>query len=309
MNYITYDGDSITDTLKFDVINQEDRSIVKSSGIPVSPSIDFIEPPEGFGFQQGIDVVTGDTIDYVLKQTVQKRRITLTLHWEGQDAFARYKDFADWLALYFDLEQYRLRLSYQLDSMGERRYVEVSVVDLSLKGRELLDVEAVIILQPLTPFYEEGVSVFTVAQTSTGKKYNYTYPYVYGGGSVEGVDYIMNRYLKQIPLRIVLKGPMSNPSVAIREDEDGSSAYGEIRMAEGYSLASNETLIFDAFNNRITKTTTLSGGTVVSEDAFDDVDKSHQSFLYAKPGRSRFSAPVEDSEAYCKIYYVRYVLS
>lgn len=310
MNILVYNGDSITETLKFDVISQEDRSIVKNNGIDEAPQIDFIEPPEGIGFQQGLDLVTGDTIDYVLKQTIQKRNITLTLHWEGRDAFGRYGAFADWIAQFFDLDKYRIRLSYQLTNMTERRYVEVSPVDLTLKGRDLNDVEASIILKPLTPFYEEGVSIFTVGSTSSGKKYNYAYPYVYGGGNVEGRDFIQNKYIKPIPLRITLKGPMSEPFVAIRENVDGASAYGQIRMVSSFSLTANQELTFDAFTNKVTLTTYDESGSVVAvSDAFNSVDKNYQTFLYAKPGQSRFSASINAGEGECRVYYVRYVLS
>lgn len=308
MNILVYNGDSIVDTILFDVIRQEDRSIVKVNGIEEAPAVDFIEPPSGFGFEQGIDLVTGDTIDYVLKQTVKKRNITLTLHWEGTDAYGKYVAFADWIAQYFDLDKYRIRLSYKLDDMSERRYVEVSPIDLSLKGRDLNDVEASIILKPLTPFYEEGVSIFSVASTSTGKKYNYAYPYVYGGGNVEGRDYIENKYIKPVPLRVVLKGPMSSPFVAIRENVEGATPYAQVRMVNSFELAANQTLTIDAFNNKVTLTTVTNGVTVVS-DAFNDVDKSYQTFLFAKPGKSRFSASIEQNEGTCEIYYVRYVLS
>ena len=146
--------------------------------------------------------------------------------------------------------------------------------------------------------------------TSSGKKYNYAYPYVYGGGNVEGRDFIQNKYIKPIPLRITLKGPMSEPFVAIRENVDGASAYGQIRMVSSFSLTANQELTFDAFTNKVTLTTYDESGSVVAvSDAFNSVDKNYQTFLYAKPGQSRFSASINAGEGECRVYYVRYVLS
>ena len=151
-------ADSVTETLQFDVIRTSTGDVVKSGGVPVSPSVDMIGMPTGIGFKQTLEIVNGDTIDYIVRQTINKKNISLVLYWFGNNAYQKWQSFGSWLALYLDLTQYHIRLSYQVGNA--RRYVEVSPIDFDLIGRDLNDVSAKLTLQPITPFYEEGETSF-----------------------------------------------------------------------------------------------------------------------------------------------------
>ena len=76
-------ADSVTDTLQFDVIETATGSQVKSGDVPVTPTIDMFQMPSGLGFKQQLDIVEGDTIDYVVTQTIKKKNIKLNLLWSG----------------------------------------------------------------------------------------------------------------------------------------------------------------------------------------------------------------------------------
>lgn len=307
--------DSITDTLKFDVINTSTGDTIKVNGVPISPEFDFCEMPSGLGFKQTLDIVEGDTIDYVVNQKINKKNISIVLRWFGTTAYQKYQSFGSWLGKYLDLTKYHIRLSYQVGSL--RRYVEVSPINLELQGREGNVVSAKLTLQPLSPQYEEYEGFFQIVHdTNEGKIYNYAYPYVYGGGAYSSDNTISNQYLKRLPLKIKLVGPISHPEVAIYKiNEDGSVALTPtLRVAfnDGFSIGSNQEVVIDAFNNKVyLNTYTVDAGgnkTLVSQvDAFNNINKVYDSFLFAEPGNNKITCTLGEG-ASCIINYVRYLI-
>lgn len=310
MRYEYIVADSIVPSFEFDVTSTDTKEQILVDGEPTKPEMDFSLFPSGLGFKQQVDVVEGDTIDYVLNQAIKKKNIKITLLWKGSGAYFKYKSFLNWLSQYNDLEKYRIRFSYVLAEV--RRFVDLAVVDFELKGRDDLMVSAELTAQPLSPFYEEAISTIMVNNTNRGKIYNYVYPYFYGGGAYSSSNVIENGYLKPIPLKVTLRGPMENPFVSISEvNADGTTGdvYGKVQFNLGLSLAKNESIVIDAFNNRIYKeTVNTSTGARTVEDLFYSVDKSYDSFLFAKSGRSKIAASLEDETSQCEVYYVRYLL-
>lgn len=310
-------ADSLTDTIQFDVVDTATYSQVQINGNPAKPVTELILMPSGLGFAQSLDLVTGEVIDYVINQTVTKKAIKLTLAWKGSTAYRKYQDFATWIATYFDLTKYHIRFSYAIG--GTRRYVEVAATNFELQGRDGRYVSAQLTLQPLTSFYEEYDGSFTiVTDSNTGKIYAYQYPYIYGGGAFSGNNSINNAYLKKIPLKIVLKGPMSSPYVSIakinEDDTVESQPYLRVQFATGFSIAADEEVVIDAFNNRVylNKYELDSSGQRVrlisTTDVFNYVDKTYDTFLFANPGRSRIAASVATQGSECRVSYMRYVL-
>lgn len=316
MNVFTV-ADSLTDTIQFDVITTATNAQVKNGSIVSRPIIDFIKMPSGIGFKQKLETVDGDTIDYVINQTIQKKTIKLQLAWKGRDAYAKYQAFGTWIANYFNVEEYHIRFSYKLGEM--RRFVEVAAIDLELEGRDGNYVSATLTLQPLTPFYEEYDGSFTlVMDTNSGKIYNYTYPYIYGGGAFSGDNAIINNFLKPLPLKITLKGPMTTPYVSIskinEDDTVETNPYLRVQFANGFSIDEDEEVVIDAFNNKVylNKYELDDQGNrirlISTTDVFNSIDKSYDSFLFANPGRSRIASSLDTEESECRVTYVRYVL-
>lgn len=310
MRYEYIVADSIVPSFEFDVTSMDTKEQILVDGEPTKPEMDFSLFPSGLGFKQQVDVVEGDTIDYVLNQAIKKKNIKITLMWKGSGAYFKYKSFLNWLSQYNDLEKYRIRFSYVLAEV--RRFVDLAVVDFELKGRDDLMVSAELTAQPLSPFYEEAINSIMVNDTNRGKIYNYVYPYYYGGGAYSSSNVIENGYLKPIPLKITLRGPMENPFVNISEvNDDGTTGdvYGKVQFNLGLAITKNESIVIDAFNNRIYKeTVSPSTGARTVEDLFYSVDKSYDSFLFAKSGRSKIAASLEDETSQCEVYYVRYLL-
>ncbi len=302
-------GDNIVNSIEFDALDLSTRSSVTSSGNVTRPSFDFISVPTGLGFSQDVSVVQGDTIDYVLDQVIKKKNIKLTVYFKGTRAYAKYKEFSVWFGKYNDLNKYRVRFSYLLN--GVRRYVEVCLIDLEIKGREGNFVNAEITFQALTPFYEDVYESIIITESENGKIYPYRYPYNYGGGAYIDANTINNDFIKEIPLMITLNGPMATPYVNILEMNNGvlGETYGRVQFNDSVSLKKGEQIVIDAFSNRIYKRVKNSGtGVTTQEDLFDAVNKNYQAFLYAKPGMSRIASSLDDASSSCEVYSVRYVL-
>ena len=302
-------ADNILSTVEFDVLDLNTRESITTNGAVSRPTIDFMLYPSGLGFEQEISVVEGDTLDYVLNQTIKKKNIKLTILFKGEFAYARYKDFSNRFSRYNDLEKYRIRFSFELN--GVRRYVEVSIVALEPQGRDGRFVSANLTLQPLSPFYEDVYSSSIITDSQNGKIYPYKYPYSYGGGSFTDENVIENNFIKDIPLRITLKGPMTTPYASISyatDNEEVGETYGSVRFEASVSLLENESIVIDAFTNRIYKESLGAAGIKIQTDLFDLVDKRYQSFLFAKPGNSKISSPLENNSSVCEVYTVRYVL-
>lgn len=302
-------GDNIVNSIEFDALDLSTRSSVTLSGNVTRPSFDFISVPTGLGFSQDVSVVQGDTIDYVLDQVIKKKNIKLTVYFKGTRAYAKYKEFSVWFGKYNDLNKYRIRFSYLLN--GVRRYVEVCLIDLEIKGREGNFVNAEITFQALTPFYEDVYESIIITESENGKIYPYRYPYNYGGGAYIDANTINNDFIKEIPLMITLNGPMTTPYVNILEMNNGvlGETYGRVQFNDSVSLKKGEQIVIDAFSNRIYKRVKNSGtGVTTQEDLFDAVNKNYQAFLYAKPGMSRIASSLDDASSSCEVYSVRYVL-
>lgn len=306
-------ADSIVDTIKFDFLDLNTDKVVQNNGVDVTPSFDFIGMPTGIGFKQNVDTVEGDTIDYVVNQIIKKKNIKLQVYWKGSNAYQKYQSFNKLISMYLDVNKYHVRFSYEVSSV--RRYVEVSIVDLELQGRDGRYTSATITMQPLTLWYEENSISFTmVSSANSGKIYNYSYPYTYGGGSYSDNNIIKNEFIKKMPLKIVIHGPASSPiMVSICEiDEDGNagSEYARVQFVSGFSINAKQTLTIDAFNNKIYLTTINDQTGVVSvDDAFNSVDKSHDSFLFANPGQTKVSTnALTTTQSSITCSYKRYVL-
>ncbi len=304
-------GDSITSTIQFDVLDAITREQILRNNEPTRPAYDLIQFPSGLGFQQTLDIVSGDTLDYVIKQTISKKTIKMTVCFQGENAYAKLYSFNAWFAKYANHDDYITRFSYVMNNI--RRYADIIITNGEPKEREGHWVTESITLQPVSPFYEETTIETIVNDNNEGMIYSYTYPYKYGGGSYSGSNLIVNEFLKKIPLRVTIQGPTeSSPYATIKKIyEDGSvgETYGTVQFTGLTGLKANEKVVIDAFTSQVYKVTTNTNtGTTTKTDLFNNVDKSKESFLYAEPGNSRISASLDTETAVCTVYYLKYVM-
>lgn len=304
-------GDSVTSTILFDVLDAVTREQIVSGSEPTRPKYDLMQFPSGLGFQQDVDVVTGDTLDYVISQNIAKKTLKMNVCFQGAAAYAKLYAFNAWFAKYANHDKYITRFSYMMNNI--RRYADVIITNGEPKEREGNYVTETITLRPVSPFYEETTIESIVNDNNEGMIYPYTYPYKYGGGAYSGNNLITNEFMKKIPLRVTISGPtLSAPSVSIcRIDEDGAKGetYGTVQLdTKAGPLSEKEKIVIDAFSSQIYIETTQETGVKTRRDVFNLLDKTTDAFLYAEPGTSRIQPTLETDKATCTVYYLKYVM-
>lgn len=303
-------ADAVTSTILFDALDAITREQMLSGSEPTRPKYDMIQFPSGLGFQQDVDVVTGDTLDYVINQTITKKTLKMNVCFKGENAYAKLYSFNAWFAKYANHDKYITRFSYMMNNI--RRYADVIITNGEPKEREGNYVTETITLQPISPFYEETIIETMVSDNNEGMIYPYTYPYKYGGGAYSGNNLITNDFMKKIPLRVTISGPTAEaPSVSIKKIEDGASGetYGKVQLMSNFgALKKNEKLVIDAFTSQVYIEKTLESGTKTIRDVFDSLEKATDAFLYAEPGTSRIQPTLDTDAAICTVYYLKYVM-
>lgn len=259
-----------------------------------------VTSPSGIGFKQKVTVQETDTVDYVVRQVIQKKDIKLTVNFVPPDGYEKAESFQNWLGTYLSLKTYKIVLEY---SNGiNNRLVDVYISDYELIAQEAGIVGVQLTIKPLTPNYITGRTTINIHASQYNKTYPYSYPYRYGGGALSG-NKIQNNFIASIPLCVTLRGKIVNPEVSLLSN---GSVYAKIRFT-GLTLAEGATLVIDGINQRITHTT--SGG--VSTDYFNEIDKDCDTFLMAKPGETTISANLdstEESNPNVEVSYVQYVV-
>ena len=258
---------------------------------------------KGIGFKQKVTVQETDTVDYVVKQVLQKKTIKLQVHFLGPEGYAQADTFNNWLGAYVNLNLFKLTLQYT--SGYSERLVDIYIEDYELNGQEAGDTPVDLQIKPLSPSYIRSNKIVTISNSNSNKQYPYSYPYVYGGGSLlDGT--IENNFIASIPLRITLRGKIVNPTVSL-EDKDGN-IYATIRF-NGMTIASGQKLVVDGINQRIT----LYASEEATEgvDYFNEIDKTLDTFLMAKPGQSTIVANLDQNEPTnpsVEISYIEYIV-
>lgn len=259
-----------------------------------------VTSPSGIGFKQKVTVQETDTIDYVVRQVVQKKDIKLTVNFIPPDGYEKAESFQNWLGNYLSLDIYKLVLEYS-NGMNNR-LVDIYISDYELIAQAAGVVGVNLTIKPLSPNYITGRTIINIHASQYNKTYPYSYPYRYGGGALSG-NSINNRFIAAIPLCVTLRGRIVNPEVSLISN---GSVYAKIKFS-GLTLAAGATLVIDGINQRIIHTT--AGG--VSTDYFNEIDKDNDTFLMAKPGESTISANLdstEESNPNVEISYVQYVV-
>lgn len=262
-----------------------------------------VTQPKGLGFKQKIVVQETDTVDYVVKQSIEKKTIKLQVHFLGPEGYAQADAFIQWLGTYINIKLFKLALQYT--SGYSDRFVDVYIQDYELGTQEAGDTPVDLQIKPLSPSYVKSNKLVTISNSSSNKQYPYTYPYTYGGGTLtDGV--IVNNFIASVPLRVTLRGRIVNPTVSL-EDEDGNT-YATIRF-NGMTLAAGQKLVVDGINQRITLYT--SENATEGIDYFNEIDKTLDTFLMAKPGVSAVVANLDQNEAShpsVEVSYIEYIV-
>lgn len=247
-----------------------------------------VTSPSGFGFKQKVTVQETDTVDYVVKQVIQKKDIKLIVNFTYPDAYRKAEGFQNWLGSYLSLSTYKMVLQYS-NGINER-LVDVYVADYEIIAQEAGVVGVSLTIKPLSPNYLKGRTVIHITPNQYNKTYPYSYPYRYGGGTLSG-NTITNDFIAPVPLCVVLHGKIVNPEVSLKlEGED--TPYATVRFT-GLTLSGGARLVIDGINQRITYYASESAEGV---DYFNEIDKDADTFLMAKSGVSQIIANLDSSQ-------------
>ena len=114
-----------------------------------------------------------------------------------------------------------------------------------------------------------------------------------------------NTYFDDIPIRVRIYGFVANPQISLR-DENGE-IYSTVRFLN-LTLQQGQILEIDAINSRIFFY--RSENDTEPEDYYNFVDKTLDTFLYAKPGENTIIANLDQNhpESKLQISYVQYLV-
>jgi len=265
--------------------------------------MDRVTQVSGLGFKQKVTVQETDTVDYVVKQIMEKKLVKLQVHFIEPQSYAQAEAFQNWLGAYVNLNKFKLTLQYT-NGLHER------LVDVYISDYELISLEANVTsvqlsVKPLTPNYLRNRKIVTISNSDSNKKYPYTYPYKYGGGSFSD-NVIKNDFIANIPLSVTFRGKIVNPEMSLT-DSDGN-IYATIKF-RGITLQAGQKLVVDGINQRITLYS--SEDAVSGTDYFNEIDKTTDTFLMAIPGVSNIIANLDGTEPTnpsVEVSYVQYVI-
>lgn len=265
--------------------------------------LDKITQVSGIGFKQKVTVQETDTVDYVVKQVMEKKLIKLQVHFIEPESYAQAESFQTWLGTYVNLSKFKLTLQYT-NGLHDR------LVDIYVNDYELISLEAGVTsvqlsIKPLTPNYLKNRKIVTISNSESNKKYPYKYPYKYGGGSFSD-NVIRNDFIASIPLSVIFRGKIVNPEMSLT-DADGN-IYATIKFS-GITLQAGQKLVVDGINQRITLYD--SEDAVTGVDYFNEINKTTDTFLMALPGSSSIIANLDETEPTnpsVEVSYVQYVI-
>ena len=249
---------------------------------------------DGFGkFSIDTKVSEGDVVDRIIRQTVKRDPVTIPIAFVGARALDSCESFRSWVATYMDGKKYRATLevttAQRNASSGRVRRIDIAFQRFEPKAKAGGTVRANLTVLPLSLPYSEEIRRTVIAISVATLQYPYAYPFAYGGGDYGGTGTITNSYKDPIPLIVVFHGHISEPEASLL-DESGN-AYATIRFP-GMDLAAGASLKVDAVNGRIIHTSPAG----VETDYYNEIDKTADTFLYARNGTSTFSPNLDQTD-------------
>ena len=263
------------------------------------------------GFSQKVDVQTGDVQDAIISQEINKDNITINAIFrrkknaEGKEEnpYSAMRDFRHWITSHSDTETWRLLLvmgygdgtgqhdnpidttpdsSSSANVFGRRREVIVESFGETAPLQNGSAITCPITFKTLSrPFTESYTSQSSTG--STGKTYNYVYPYRYSS-TTQNMK-VENNYFRQIPLdaTFMFTGTVTNPMVALKKI-GADEPYATLIIMDTFSSGDSVDILASSY----TAYKTVNG---VKTNEYNRIDKgaTHCSFLFAKPGETQVS--------------------
>lgn len=257
--------------------------------------LDLVTSPSGLGFYQENSVIDTKTISYIVDRSLKKQDIKITVEFEEPYSYQKVNSLRSWIAKNMSNN---MVLSYN-DTFTER------LIDIYVKDFQLTEIvtdynSIPLTLTPLSPFYKKGYQKAIISKLGTEKAYPYSYEYSYGGALLINNE-LTNSFFTSIPLLVIIHGKATNPIVRLL-DENGLE-YAQVSFPN-LVVDEGQTLTIDAINNQIL----FNDGTTTS-DYYNKVDKQHDTFLFAQPGKTIIDANFLTTDSgYIEIIYIQYTI-
>lgn len=245
--------------------------------------LQYVTNSTGNGFELGLDVIESSLENSVTKISHKKGKIGFVVNQIGE-SYQLATLLSRWIQKY-SRKEYQMALEYK-DGTGLIRYVNGYVTRLEKNEKTYRNV----LLQrgeftTTGHFYQRRETPITIKQSEYGKSYPYKYPYSYGDTTATN-NTIINDYLEEIPVTIVINGRITNPMVELL-DEDGNS-YNKVQV--NIDVQEGETLVINSTKRKVYK---ISNGNEI--DVVADVDPEFDTYLYAQLGTSILNANISDA--------------
>ena len=149
-----------------------------------------------------------------------------------------------------------------------------------------------LILERNTYWYKEENLVFEFKTITEDEHLGFPleFPIQFSGMAVINRAEINNEFFEQVPVNILIKGPITNAVQLVMQDTE----YNEVaRIKLNTTIGSNEILEINAING---KKITLTTPSSVS-NAYNLIDKNYQCFFYIPPGKYTVSANLTQADS------------
>lgn len=243
-------------------------------------NLGLVQNPSGLGFKLGLSAIETEDENIITKVKHEKQTIQMDV--VEDNGYSQANSLTNWIQQYSTTD-YIMALEYN-DTQFNRYYVG-KVIELTKTERQYGNT----LIQQLK--FETTSNSFRIKENvliykplSYGKRYPFSYPYSYGGRTVEHNE-IDNKYLKEVPITITITGALENPLIQLL-DESGNF-YTRVEFEK--SLLEKEKLIINSAQKKIYKID-INGN---KEDWTPYVKPNWDTYLLAKRGRSTIS--VNDS--------------
>lgn len=227
-------------------------------------SMALVSSITGLGFQKTNTYFDFDSIYKKIDESIPTQDIVLNLAFLKK--YAGFKGFLTYLE-----GSNELKLFYTSD---DTRYCYVGVESLSKTEISGGTLASELKLKRLSYWYRDVVSEVTINVCKEGKIYPFSYPYKYSLSSKGRMTLTNNGYAKA-PLRITIKGNVSNPEVLVTKDG------AEVSRLKIYYESGDCTITVDAFPTR--QEITIEDGEE-RFDAYEYQDFSCDNFIFLDRG-------------------------
>lgn len=243
-------------------------------------ALDYADTPTNLGFELEFTTLESRLTTYFTSARERKLPTTLNINFLPPNAYQKANLFKQFVQKYVNN-----KMLFEYNDTFQTKYWEGKLQKFGQE--ELTDwggLVCPIVFMPGTPKFLRQQNTIIIQPSETGKSYPYSYPYSYGKGFIQQ-NTIDNTYFDELPLRMTIYGPTTNPQITLTEVITTGSGedlhdYSTVRFS-GLSLAEGEHLIVDSINSKVLL---YRNGSYTS--AYDYVDKASNldTFLYVKGG-------------------------